>query len=182
MTAATADHGVVTEAGAIRFERLLPGPIERVWAYLTESEKRGRWLATGDMELRPGGAFDLVWRNSELSGSDDDPPPPKYADFGEYRMKGSILEADPPRRLVQEWREHDGSVSEVVYELDERGEQVLLALTHRRLPTRAMMVEVAGGWHTHLEILAARLEGREPPPFWATHAGKEAEYEALIPA
>jgi len=45
-----------------------------------------------------------------------------------------------------------------------------------------MMIEVAGGWHTHLAILAAELEGRAPPPFWATHAGKEEEYEALIPA
>lgn len=30
---------------SIRFERLLPGPIERVWAFLTESDKRGQWLA-----------------------------------------------------------------------------------------------------------------------------------------
>ncbi|MEX3932396.1 hypothetical protein AB4Y32_11375 [Paraburkholderia phymatum] len=26
----------------VRFERLLPGPIERVWAYLTESDKRSQ--------------------------------------------------------------------------------------------------------------------------------------------
>ena len=32
---------------AVRFERLLPGPIERVWSYLTDSEKRGKWLASG---------------------------------------------------------------------------------------------------------------------------------------
>ncbi|WP_234274916.1 hypothetical protein [Billgrantia zhangzhouensis] len=31
---------------SIRFERLLPGPIERVWAFLTESDKRGLWLAS----------------------------------------------------------------------------------------------------------------------------------------
>ena len=51
----TADRGTITEAGTIRFERLLPGPIERVWAYLTESDKRAKWLAAGDMDLRPGG-------------------------------------------------------------------------------------------------------------------------------
>ena len=39
----------------IRFERLLPGPIETVWSYLTESGKRGEWLASGPMELRVGG-------------------------------------------------------------------------------------------------------------------------------
>ena len=34
----------------IRFERLLPGPIENVWSYLTDSQKRGEWLASGPME------------------------------------------------------------------------------------------------------------------------------------
>ena len=47
--------GEILDAGTIRFERLLPGPIERVWAFLTESEKRKLWLAAGDFELRPGG-------------------------------------------------------------------------------------------------------------------------------
>lgn len=35
------EYGVVTEPGTVRIQRVLPGPIERVWAYLTESEKRG---------------------------------------------------------------------------------------------------------------------------------------------
>lgn len=175
MTTATADYGVVTEAGAIRFERLLPGPIERVWAYLTESEKRGRWLASGEMELRPGGTFELVWRNSELTDHDD-PPPAKHAAQAEHRMKGRIIESDPPRLLIQEWPE-----SEVVFELAEQGGKVLLTLTHRRLPSRAMMLDVAGGWHAHLAILAAKLERRDPPPFWAMHSQLEQDYEALIP-
>ncbi len=38
-------HGRMTEADTIRFERVLPGSAEAVWAYLTESEKRGKWLA-----------------------------------------------------------------------------------------------------------------------------------------
>ena len=44
-------YGVVIAPNTIRFERLLPGPIERVWAYLTESEKRAKWLASGAMDL-----------------------------------------------------------------------------------------------------------------------------------
>lgn len=39
------EFGVVTEPGTVRFERVLPGPIERVWAYLTESEKRRSYSA-----------------------------------------------------------------------------------------------------------------------------------------
>ena len=31
------EYGVAIEAGTLRLERLLPGPIERVWEYLTES-------------------------------------------------------------------------------------------------------------------------------------------------
>ena len=47
------------EQGTVRLERLLPGPIERVWAYLTESDKRATWFASGPFELRVGGKADL---------------------------------------------------------------------------------------------------------------------------
>ena len=47
--------GTITAPDTVRIERILPGPAERIWAYLTESEKRSRWLASGDMELAPGG-------------------------------------------------------------------------------------------------------------------------------
>ena len=49
------EYGVVTEPRTIRMERLLPGPIERVWDYLTDSAKRGKWFAAGKMDLRVGG-------------------------------------------------------------------------------------------------------------------------------
>ncbi len=44
------DYATRIAPDAIRLERLLPGPIERVWAFLTESDKRARWLAAGDVE------------------------------------------------------------------------------------------------------------------------------------
>ena len=46
------DFGRMTDAKTFRIERLLPGPIERVWAYLVESEKRRKWFARGDFDLR----------------------------------------------------------------------------------------------------------------------------------
>ena len=49
------EYGVITHPDTVRLERLLPGPIERVWDYLTDSKKRGTWLATGTMDLRVGG-------------------------------------------------------------------------------------------------------------------------------
>ena len=39
----------------VRMERLLPGPVERLWAYLTESKKRATWFCGGEFELRVGG-------------------------------------------------------------------------------------------------------------------------------
>ncbi|HUF28698.1 MAG TPA: SRPBCC family protein [Gemmatimonadaceae bacterium] len=174
------DYGSVTEPGTLRLERILPGPIERVWTYLTDSEKRGTWLASGEMEPRVGGRVEHIFRNSELS-SHDDPAPPKYAHLGdESRMHGQITALDPPRLLSYTWSEESDVDSEVTFELSPRGEQVLLVLTHRRLGTRDTMISVAAGWHTHLGILAARLDDRAPAPFWATHMRLEAEYEKRI--
>ena len=135
MTTATADYGIVTEAGAIRFERLLPGPIERVWAYLTDSEKRGTWLCTGEMDLKPGGAFEHVWRNNELTGHADDVAPPKHKDHVEHRMEGVVLEVDPPRLLIEQWDSGKENQSEVVFELVEQDDKVL-TLTRRRTEPR----------------------------------------------
>lgn len=47
-------YGRLTAPDTLQIERLLPGPIERVWSYLTESEKRRKWLASGDMPLTRG--------------------------------------------------------------------------------------------------------------------------------
>lgn len=178
MSTATSDHGMITEAGAVRFERLLPGPIERVWEYITDPDKRARWLASGPMDLRPGGEMELIWRNGELAGADQ-PVPEDLARFaGEQRMKGRVLRVEPPRLLVHSWDED----AEVSYELDERGDKVLLTLTTRRLANRAELVGVSGGWHAHLEMLTAELEGRGKPQFWDMIARLRIEYEARTPA
>jgi len=70
----------------------------------------------------------------------------------------------------------------VTFELSEHGEDVLLVLTHRRLPDRSGMVMVSGGWHTHLQVLSDHLVGRDPQPFWASFGRLEGEYEKRIPA
>ena len=53
--ATPAAYGTLSDDATLTLERLLPGSIDRVWAYLTDSDKRARWLASGPMELRPGG-------------------------------------------------------------------------------------------------------------------------------
>ncbi len=168
-------YGVVLETGTVRFERLLPGPIERVWEYLTDSDKRGKWLSTGKMDLRDGGKVEHIFRNTELSA--DKNTPEKYRQYEGKCMAGRILRCEPPRLLSYTWNEsRPGEPSEVTFELSSRGKEVLLVLTHRRLPDDGSMLNVSGGWHTHLGILEDQLNGQEPRPFWATHAKMEAEY------
>jgi hypothetical protein len=76
---------------AVRFERLLPGPIERVWDYLTKPDLQRTWLA-------------------ESAGICE------------------ITAFQPPHSL--EYSMPDSSV--VSLELEARGKDVLLVLTHRR--------------------------------------------------
>ena len=61
------EPGRFTAPGEVVFVRQLPGPIERVWAFLTEPGKRARWLAGGPMELRVGGRVELQFRRSRPS-------------------------------------------------------------------------------------------------------------------
>ena len=94
-------YGVVIAPNTIRFERVLPGPIERVWAYLTESEKRAKWLASGAMDLYVGGEVELFWLHTTLATTKPDEPPEKYKN-GHY-MKAKITRFEPPHVLGYTW-------------------------------------------------------------------------------
>ena len=172
--ATLSDYGVSPAPATVRLERMLPGPIERVWAYLTESDLRGQWLATGDMDLRVGGKVELVWRNDELTGRLEDRPEgfPE-----EHRMESTVTKLDPQRLLAIGWN----GGSEVTFELAPRGGEVLLTVTHSRLPDRGMMLGVSAGWHAHLDVLVARARGTEPPPFWKSWLELKATYDQRLP-
>ncbi|MGN6092926.1 MAG: SRPBCC domain-containing protein, partial [Luteibacter jiangsuensis] len=60
-------YGTLVEQTTLRIQRVLPGPIERVWAYLTDSDLRRQWLASGEMEMKAGTPFEFCWRNDELT-------------------------------------------------------------------------------------------------------------------
>jgi uncharacterized protein YndB with AHSA1/START domain len=163
-------HGTGIEPGTFRIKRLLPGPIERIWAYLTEPEKRRKWFGTGPLELRVGGRVELQFRFSELT---TEKTPSDRDDSCE--VPGRVTQCDPPRLLSYTWG--DGpDASEVTFQLFPQGKDVLLVITHRRLGDPAKVVGVASGWHTHLDILADRLSGRNPRPFWTTKARLQEEY------
>jgi len=166
--------GVLIEPATLKIQRLLPGPIERVWAYLTQSELRRQWLAAGDMEMKVGAPFELVWRNDELTNPSGQRPP----GFGvEHRMQSRITELAPPRRIAFTW-EGSGDVS---FELESKGDDVLLTVIHRRLPARTTLMRVGPGWHMHLDVLVARATGNEPEPFWEGWTRLEKEYDRRLP-
>src|SRR6185312_7616402 len=127
--AATIDaYGTLIEPATLKIQRILPGPAERVWAYLTQSDLRRQWLASGAMEMKVGAPFEFVWRNADLS----DPPGKRPEGMpDEHRMKATITELDPPHKLGITWGERGGSVS---FELEPKGSRVLLTIIHRRLP------------------------------------------------
>jgi uncharacterized protein YndB with AHSA1/START domain len=167
-------YGVLKDSETFRIERLLPGPIERVWAYLTDPEKRRKWFGGGPMELRAGGGVELQFRFSELSS---ETTPADQADACE--VSGLVTQREPPRLLSYTWGA-EPDASEVSFELEARGEQVLLVITHRRLKNREMAVKVASGWHTHLDLLCDHFNDREPRPFWTTKTRLESEYRERL--
>ena len=170
------EYGEITEPATIRFERLLPGPIERVWEFLTDSQKRGLWLASGKMEPRVGSKFALSYDNEKLS-PDRTPPPETYKGRGRATSTHTITRFEPPHFLGMTWGD-EINPSQVDFELKREGDKVRLILVHRRLP-RITMLNVGPGWHTHLGILDDQLNGRTPIAFWTTFAGLAEHYEKM---
>jgi uncharacterized protein YndB with AHSA1/START domain len=172
---ATLDHhAVLTDATTLRIERLLPGPIERIWQYLTDGDLRQRWFAAGDMTMEVGAPVELVWRNDELTN----PPGNRPASAsGENRMQSRVLELEPLRKLAIAWGANGASVT---FELEPRDRDVLLTIVHRGVPDRASALNFGPGWHAHLDILQALLTGATPRPFWDEIARLRGEYESRL--
>lgn len=168
------EHATLIPPSTVRFERLLPGPVERVWAYLTESKKRATWLAAGEFDLRVGGKIELHFENDKLS--DDVVPAGKG---GRHSFEGKITRLEPLRALGHTWI-WDGKDSEVLYELTPKGKEVLLTIHHRLPDERNIKIGVSGGWVVHTGILLDQLNGVKPRPFYTTHERLKKEYEAAL--
>ena len=168
------DFGKLIEPTTLKIERMLPGPIERVWDYLTKSDLRQQWFASGEMKLEPDAPFELVWRNDELSTK-----PGKRPDGvpEERRMQNRITACEPPHKPAFTW----GEKSDVSITLQTSGNRVLLTLIHRRIADRAMALGVSAGWHSHLDLLVAVLSGGKSQPFWDRWSCLKQEYDQRIP-
>jgi uncharacterized protein YndB with AHSA1/START domain len=168
--------GTFRGQGEVVLMRTLPGPIERLWDYLTDPEKRARWFAGGPMEPKKGGKMELFFHHKNLAP--DEVPPEQFKQVQDpgFKMPGTILRWEPPRVLSYTFDDD----SDVTFELTPQGKDVQLVLTHRsRGEDIPSLSGYASGWHIHFAHLIALLENAPRPPFWPLHAKLKVEYEKL---
>lgn len=174
------DPAKFTGPGELRLLRVLPGPIERVWQYVSDPEKRARWFAAGILEQKQGGRVELLMRQAAFAP--EETPPEKYQHMHKTGViiAGRVIRCEPPHLLIFTFGSDD---SEVTFELKTQGSQVLLVLTHRAkggdLPD---LGNFAAGWHTHISLLVAEVEGTRRPPYWPTHNRLSLEYQKMLEA
>jgi uncharacterized protein YndB with AHSA1/START domain len=140
--------GQLKRAAMVQFERILPGPIERVWTFLTDASKLPGWFGEGTIEPRVGGAVNL------MSG----------------HFRGVVTQWQPPRRLAYSINVFNPGDADSRYpdsyltlELEPRGSEVVLTLTHLPVLDR-FEKQNAMGWHTFLDMLGAAMRGEANEP------------------
>jgi uncharacterized protein YndB with AHSA1/START domain len=115
---------------ALRFERRLAYPVERVWRAITEPEELARWFVTA-VHWKP--ALGETW---EAMGK-----------------AGEITELDAPRVLAWRWGEEAFR-----FELRSEPDGCLLVFTHV-FEERALGAQHAAGWEAYLNRLESHLAG-----------------------
>jgi uncharacterized protein YndB with AHSA1/START domain len=141
---------------------------QAIWDAITKPEWTDRYGYTGlvEYDLRPGGAFRVVAGEAM-----------EKAGFTGTMVDGEVIEADPPRKLVQTWRlvmdpelEAEG-FTRVTYEIEEADGSTRLTVIHDLdgAPKLAPMVSgelsgtgAGGGWAWILSDLKSLLETGAP--------------------
>jgi uncharacterized protein YndB with AHSA1/START domain len=145
----------IVDPRTLRIERDLPGPIDRVWAYLTKGELRATWMSDTEIPAEVGAEFSSTWE-----GEDGEPG---------GRVDFRVRVYDAPHVLEYSWGELDapsGAVRDSIvrFELRERGDRVHLTLIHSALPdTDDARTSFGAGWHAHVDVLEAVLSGVDGP-------------------
>jgi uncharacterized protein YndB with AHSA1/START domain len=156
-------------ADTIRFERLLPGPIERVWEYLTRRELLASWFDAIDVPAQAGATFTHHWDPADPAGG---------------VLTGTVLVFTPPHVLEYTWTETgitDGPIRDSVvrFELTTDGDRVRLVLTHRAIDAR-FFSSLGPGWHAFVDNLVAVLSGRPAADATARYQALRPLYEARL--
>ncbi len=169
--------GTLLDLHTVEFKRLLPGPIELAWEYLTKPELLKTWFADVTLEPRAGGAVDVRFSEETCGGHTGG-------------VHGTIREFRPPHIIVFSWIQRhpqpDGSMKdsdegEVRFELSEKGDKVLLTLLHSGLPTPELTSHCAG-WHGYLDNLESRISGGDAIDFMASFNRRHPHYQERLVA
>lgn len=85
-----------------------------------------------------------------------------YDEPDTVHVEGTVIETDPPRRLVISWArpgelETEGRVSRVTFDIEPSGHSVRLTVTHDDLDPD-MLRGISGGWPAVLSSLKTMLE------------------------
>jgi uncharacterized protein YndB with AHSA1/START domain len=152
--------GRLGKVAMVQFGRILPGPIERVWEFLTDPGKLPGWFGEGTIEPRPGGAVSLMGGH----------------------VRGIVTLWQPPRRLAYTWNVLGPGETESPYpesyltiELEPRGSDIMLTLKHLPVLER-FEKQNAMGWHTFLDMLGTALRGEPTEPRQAHMVRNAARY------
>jgi uncharacterized protein YndB with AHSA1/START domain len=134
---------------------------QKVWDAITKPEFAHRyWLQINVSDWKPGSR----WEHQEGDGS------------GKVLMDGTVVESDPPRRLVITWTrpDHSKEPSRVTFDIaDYAPGLICLTVTHDQLEhDEAMASSISGGWPKVLSNLKSLLETGKTENIWLTK-GKE---------
>ena len=134
---------------------------QKVWDAITKPEfTRAYWLHYNVSDWKQGSG----WEHQHGDGS------------GKVLIKGKVLEANPPRRLVMTWARPDDSkqASRVSFDIaDYKPGMVCLTVTHDQLEADPDMAKsVSGGWPKVLSNLKSLLETGKVETIWLTEGKK----------
>jgi uncharacterized protein YndB with AHSA1/START domain len=136
------------DAPTVQIRRRVRASAEEIFDLWTRPDLMVRWMSPfpgavdckASSDLRPGGAFSLVMSSAESN----------------REVSGTYVQIDRPRRLVLTWvGPLTNNVNTLVtVELNPRGDETELVLTHERLPTSAIFEGHTRGWGNILDHLA----------------------------
>jgi uncharacterized protein YndB with AHSA1/START domain len=141
--------GEMFRAPGVRFERRLPGPIEKVWAHLTQPDALPGWYGSGStIEPREGGQVRL----------------------NDGHIRGVVTQWRAPVKLAHTWNVFAPGETVSAYpesyltiELAPEGDAVALTLVHLPVLER-FEPQNAMGWATFLDMLEAAAKGEPAQP------------------
>lgn len=140
----------VEDGWEIRFERRLRHAPERVWNALTTGGGLACWLAEAEVDLVPGGAMELNFRQPDHEFMPDVPE--------KRRQSNEVLTARPYSLFEHTFGSNPASV--VTWRLEPDGDGTHLTLTHRVPESWAgARANVLSGWHYHMEGLDGAVRG-----------------------